>query len=590
MPIEANCPHCEATYKLPDSAAGKKFRCKECEEVFAVEVNGKEQRIQAKAAQRKPAAVDDDDDAEDEEEEAPKEKKKKKKGKKGKKKQASSMPLIIGAGAGGLLVLVIIVYFVFFSGSNPPPAPVADPGQQPEQQQAEIRPVAPPVDPNDPVARNLERLRMDQLDKQQEILAAVDFFKNASTAHPRDPKADHPLRGEVSKALELLIDHQFYKVRDDCWAAWTRWITEEDIEAINIHIKRAPNGNCRMLIMQALERIKTEDTVHLLALCLMAPERDAAVRHLEKVGPPLAVQKVAPFVYDPEEENRELAFAILAKLKVERASLPRLPPADDSLSLDGIAMALGEAETMYEGPGWYQRGMVAFDPIRIKKLAALGWLQKQLLSAKHWPEISAALDPLVSSEDQYKRVNALLCLQRWATQSNISALSGGLGNSKFKKEHHLMVEILTKIPDPQACITVMDLLPTLDPALWPGLADYMKSQSSIDAMKAVLAHFNNKEARIQAMARAAVQHYRATAPQKFKNDDIIERCMVDVAGEPPTQIAALTWLNSNPLPSDPKMTEAYRSTLEGLTSSEVPAVKAAATSVFRKYGGKLTTG
>lgn len=30
MPISVTCPECEATYRVPDEAAGKAIKCKKC--------------------------------------------------------------------------------------------------------------------------------------------------------------------------------------------------------------------------------------------------------------------------------------------------------------------------------------------------------------------------------------------------------------------------------------------------------------------------------------------------------------------------------------------------------------------------------
>ena len=36
MPLHVSCPSCGAMYQLPDTVAGKKVRCKQCEQVFRV--------------------------------------------------------------------------------------------------------------------------------------------------------------------------------------------------------------------------------------------------------------------------------------------------------------------------------------------------------------------------------------------------------------------------------------------------------------------------------------------------------------------------------------------------------------------------
>jgi len=596
MAIQTSCPHCDASYKLPDTAAGKKFRCKECEEIFAVK-NGKDNgSIQAKAP-RKPAVVDEDEDEDkdedEEEEEKPKKKSKNgKKKKKGKKGESSKLPLIAGGGVGGLLVVGALVFFLTRGTGEPPPPPPPDPNQQ----QAQVKPPEPkaavlPVDANDPVAKNLLVLQLDAVNKQKEILAAVDWFnKGASTSHPKNPKVDHPLRGEVAKALELLIDHQLYELRDECWEAWTKWVVPEDLDAIKIHIGRAPKAVYRVYMINSLARFQNEEATEILAMCLLAPERDVAAAQLQKLGSKLAALKVKPYFYHAEEEIRDLAFSILKSFKIEPDSkfLPRLPEVEDQFELGNVVAVLQAAEADFEGPAWWRSALTVHDPVRNRKLAALGWLQRQLISLQHWKDIAQATDPMVSTRDQFKRVNALLALERWANSANIGSLAGGLREKLFKKEHHLMLEILTKIPDPAASTTIMGLLPDLEPKLWAGLGDYMKSLSAPESMKSVLVYFNyTKDANLQMMSRAAVLNYRVKTPEKFTNDDIIEQCKTDLGGENPTKLAALGWLATSPPPMDKVLRKELMESLKTLSMDETPengAVRSAAARVMGTWG------
>lgn len=95
MTINIDCPECDKSYRLPDSAAGKKFRCKECEIAISVPLDDVEVVEYAEEValpiRRKPAA------------------------KKPKKKQSKppsiwSTPLPwIGIGGGGFLALILLV-------------------------------------------------------------------------------------------------------------------------------------------------------------------------------------------------------------------------------------------------------------------------------------------------------------------------------------------------------------------------------------------------------------------------------------------------------------------------------------------------
>src|SRR5271163_4012331 len=41
MAVQTTCPHCEASYPLPDEKKGQKVKCKKCQEAFTVGANGK---------------------------------------------------------------------------------------------------------------------------------------------------------------------------------------------------------------------------------------------------------------------------------------------------------------------------------------------------------------------------------------------------------------------------------------------------------------------------------------------------------------------------------------------------------------------
>ncbi len=98
MTINIDCPECDKTYRLPDSAAGKKFRCKECETAISVPLDDVEELDYADEdeppVRRKPAA-------------------KKPKRKKSKPSSIWSTPLPwIGIGGGGFLALILLVAIV----------------------------------------------------------------------------------------------------------------------------------------------------------------------------------------------------------------------------------------------------------------------------------------------------------------------------------------------------------------------------------------------------------------------------------------------------------------------------------------------
>jgi predicted Zn finger-like uncharacterized protein len=58
MPIKAMCPECQTQYNVPDTAVGKKVKCKTCEFVFPI----KGQKAAARPAPKDPWETDDSDD------------------------------------------------------------------------------------------------------------------------------------------------------------------------------------------------------------------------------------------------------------------------------------------------------------------------------------------------------------------------------------------------------------------------------------------------------------------------------------------------------------------------------------------------
>src|SRR5688572_13819504 len=111
MLIRLSCPHCDVSLHVPDTAAGKKIRCKECEEPFLVRAAAN-QAVTTKAppSLRKPAGKLVAPIEDEEEDEAPAKNGKAKNGKaagKKKKKQAAGSNTTLIALVGLLAVLAI---------------------------------------------------------------------------------------------------------------------------------------------------------------------------------------------------------------------------------------------------------------------------------------------------------------------------------------------------------------------------------------------------------------------------------------------------------------------------------------------------
>jgi WD40 repeat protein len=165
--INLVCPDCGATQKVPDTARGKRFRCKECGHLL-------DEAEESRPARKKPAAAVEDDALqpaprrqptvpaarrrrEEEEEDAPR----RDRGRRPAPRPSSALPLIIGGCvAAGVLVLGgvgVLAYFLLQQPADVPPAgpgPVAfnplpqpPPAVPPPPPQEKPRPEPPRVDP-----------------------------------------------------------------------------------------------------------------------------------------------------------------------------------------------------------------------------------------------------------------------------------------------------------------------------------------------------------------------------------------------------------------------------------------------------------
>jgi hypothetical protein len=92
--IKVTCPHCDKTFGVADQHAGRKIRCKYCDERFLVEDPDDEDI--------------DDEDEEEEEEERPK--RRKKRG--GRKAAGGGVPMWAFAVGGGVAVVLVVLFVV----------------------------------------------------------------------------------------------------------------------------------------------------------------------------------------------------------------------------------------------------------------------------------------------------------------------------------------------------------------------------------------------------------------------------------------------------------------------------------------------
>ncbi len=609
--VEVACPHCEATLRLRPEMIGKKVRCKKCSEAFTAKTGDEDEeededqeekaetKVTAKAPKGKAAASkkkdDDDEDEDEEDEDEDEDEKSSKKGKKKKKQKGGSpvMMLSIAGGVGVLLIVVVVVVVMMMTGGGSTPTPVAvndsskkddkkktDDGKKivnpPKGDKTPIvtdkkddkgKPAVVISDPKDPVVINLKKLRLDIVTYQKEINSAITWFRD----DPKKTKLNHPLRPEISNAFQLLVDHPEFKLFDDCWYCYTDWVTSDDAEVkqMEVHLTRAPKSLYRELMMKALARIKTEESCRVLATTFPSQEHALAVKLFKDIGPELGAKPVFPYVYYNDKYARDAAYALLKEYsEVEPKEIkngvvvkqykkgeilkdkigyktideiPRLPVSKHELSLEKAIEDIKGGETTGEG--------VKVED-RLQKLAAIGYLQKQLLNPGQWEAVSKVLDPFITDrKDQFMRTNALIALERWVHKQNIANLCTGIVTPQLKDDHFLMLTTLIKVPDKESGKAVVQLYVDLKfyPEYRKVLEDFLLKLGDEDAQRELLKLFN----KFPGIARQGVLKFQKEN-KRISNDDIIDQCAMDIGGEDPVKIAALNWLKTYTFHSDRK--------------------------------------
>ena len=110
MSIRISCPSCEASLTVDDEKAGKKIRCRKCEEVISVPAAGSKKKreeetaVQSKRNVRVKARSRDDDDEDDDEDDDDEDDRRSRK----KKAKGGAPVLLLSLLGGGALLLVLI--------------------------------------------------------------------------------------------------------------------------------------------------------------------------------------------------------------------------------------------------------------------------------------------------------------------------------------------------------------------------------------------------------------------------------------------------------------------------------------------------
>ncbi len=293
MPIPTRCPGCQELYQLADKFAGKKVRCKKCQEILTVpdadssptyQIQSGPGRPKSAAApvreQRRPARLDRDED----EWEEPR----------SRSVRRNNRGLMIGLGIGGLalgLILLgggIITVVVLTTEAEPdesasvaekpdaPPPPVVDPALFGDP--GPVRPMAPEPRPRgDAVTEALASLNSPEMGSRMGALMELQQMR------------PNERRQEVARALEGLLSDPDMFIRKSAIDALAVWGSKDNVPAL-IQVLNESKGFDATLVrhsaIEALGGFKDERAAEPLAACLEEfHDRHTADKALQKLGP-----------------------------------------------------------------------------------------------------------------------------------------------------------------------------------------------------------------------------------------------------------------------------------------------------------------
>jgi hypothetical protein len=287
MSIPTRCPGCNELYQLADKLAGKKVRCKKCQEILTVpdsdssptyQIQSGPGRPKSAAApvreQRRPARLERDED--EWEEPRPR------------SVRRNNHGLLIGLGVGclalGLLLAGggIIAVVLLTTDAEPKesanvaekpfaaPPPVVDPGPE--------RPMAPVHRPGgDAVTEAMASLNSHELGQRMMALTQLQHMR---------PNERRP---EVARALEALLNDPDLFVRKHAVDALAVWGSKENVPALIQILNESKDFQATLVRHAAIEALggfKDERAAEPLAACLEElHDRHSAGKALQKLGP-----------------------------------------------------------------------------------------------------------------------------------------------------------------------------------------------------------------------------------------------------------------------------------------------------------------
>jgi predicted Zn finger-like uncharacterized protein len=391
MSISISCPTCGKAYYLNESLVGKKVRCKHCADTFPVELDAvlpTADSPPAGATVTEPGAefnrwpADEVLDVEREEKQKP-EQAEPKPAPKAKRKPDQPEPAPKGGfpwvwcvlGGGALLILLLCggiglgIYLIIYNVT-----------QAVNNVTASINNMNPAFEPRT-VPEALADLQSGDMWRQQR---AAEWLART----PSNP-ADQP---QVSQALEPLLTDINPFVKSAAADALITWGGPNNVPALVKCMEMNDPQTCDSA-MKALVKIRDKRGVVPIARQLSDGwRRPNAANALQSLGASLCEGEVVKYAFDPDVGTRTEAQRLLKGYGTKDSVI--LPQAIADLKAGDIN----------------------------RRSAAAAWLGQTPVVEARRAEVSAALDPVLTSPDQQARLNAVKAARVWGTKDNVPAL------------------------------------------------------------------------------------------------------------------------------------------------------------------------
>ncbi|HKB40747.1 MAG TPA: hypothetical protein VKD72_30255, partial [Gemmataceae bacterium] len=290
MSIRMSCPSCEEEVVVNDSQAGKKIRCKECGEVFAVKKGtssrggGISNSLANGGSKAAGGPLRGFPREEDEEEDRPRSRRRK-------SASPATMWIVIGSCGGGAFLLTIILVIVLNSGSDKP-ADDSGPVVEINDPRGRVRVKIPDNVPKDfakDFAKDFEKPKVEDADP---ITRAINdlggnvFSQGDAARNLERMSVNEARRAEVVAALKKVIDTREALIpRAECVKALAVWGTRADSTYL-MNLLDDQDGAVKNSAMRALGKLKEDRAASILAGRLSDFfQRGEASQALKDIGP-----------------------------------------------------------------------------------------------------------------------------------------------------------------------------------------------------------------------------------------------------------------------------------------------------------------